>query len=202
MKRGGLANDNKELDYGVLDPDRHFVADLIAEVCDHFKSKNIDRNTIATSMLDELFKMLDSNPQILADMQFLWRLKNRVVPMSEQWDNGWMRLQKEKRPTFRFNRAARPPVQELPPRPEPLPDPNYSPVTHGRDLRLLHLRRGVAYTEKEVQARYRRQQLKLIGSKTRYRADGRDRVEELAAARRRILKWIRSGGAVNGRETA
>lgn len=194
MKRDTLSNDNRELDDG-LDPDRGYTKSWVAQMCDHLKARDIDRNTIASAMLTEMFKMLDGNPfrtggdegAIRADQAYLWRMLYRVEGMSRQWDKGWLRLQYEKRPTFQFNRAAPRPV----PGPGPrllAPPPDYDPARHSADLSMLKMRAGHVYTEREVLVRYRRKQLRALGNRVVY---GHDRVKELAAAKKRILGWMR-----------
>ncbi len=196
MNSDDTSNDNKELDSGVLDPDRHYVGDYMAEACAHFKERGIHRETVAGAMLDELFKMLDGNPfrspgdegALRADQQLLWRVMHRVAPMSKLWDQAWIRTQYEKRPTYHFNRAAPRPPSALPPRlVAPLPD--YSPKLFEVDLQALRLRPGHVYTEKEVLTRFRRRMLVAL---TRTRSDGvYDPVKRLADAKKRVIGWMR-----------
>ena len=192
MENSENANDNRQLDHGVLDPDRHYAGKQAARLCEHLKARNIDRNTVASALLDEMFKMLDGNPfrtggdegALRADMDFLWRLDNRVGAMTRQWDKGWLRLQAEKRPRFQFNRA---PVEAAPVRPV-APPPDYEYTWHRADLMMLRLRPGHVYTENEVMVRYRR---KMAAAAKRRFVDGEDRLRNLTAAKRRIIDWMR-----------
>lgn len=194
MENDDLANDNRQLDHGVLDPDRHYAAEQAARLCEHLKRRNIDRNTVASALLDEMFKMLDGNPfrtlgdegAIRADQDFLWRLDNRVSGMTKQWDKGWLRLQAEKQPAFQFNRAAVAPEKPLVRLQAPPPD--YEWTRHQADLRMLHLRPGHVYSENEVLVRYRRKIAMAAGKR---HVMGQDRLKNLTQAKRRVIGWIR-----------
>lgn len=194
MENDETANDNRQLDHGVLDPDRHYAGKQAARLCEHLREQNIDRNTVAAALLDEMFKMLDGNPfrtrgdegALRADMDFLWRLDNRVAAMTAQWDKGWLRLQAEKRPRFQFNRAAVPPMP--PPARLAAPPPDYAWTQHQADLIMLRMRPGHRYTENEVMVRYRR---KMAGAAKRRHVGGEDRFRNITGAKRRIIGWMR-----------
>ena len=195
MKNGGTANDNRQLDHGTADPDRHMVREEVAQLCKGLTALGVDRKTIASAMLDQMFGMLDGNPfrtdadqgLVRADLQYLWSIKHRVLPMANQWEKGWIRIEFERRPTFRFNRAA------AKDKPKPLlrvraPAPDYDPQQHSLDLLMLKMLPGHLYTEREVMTRYRRKMLRVLDNR---HVDGVDRVRTLAASKKRVLGWMR-----------
>ena len=189
------ANDNRRLDFGVADPDRHRVAAEIGAACAILTAQGIDRNTVARVLLDEMFKLLDGNPfrtggaegEIIADREYLFRIVQRVVPMWEQWDKGAMRLRRERRPSYRFNRAARLPLPEPGPR-LVAPPADYDPALHRSDLEILKMLPGHVYSERELLVRYRHKMLRALGKR---HVDGRDRVKCIAASKKRVLGWMR-----------
>lgn len=193
---GGTSNDNRQLDSGILDPDRHYVDDYMAKACRHFRECGFNRETVAYAMLTELFKMLEGNPfrspadegALRGDQQFLWGMKHRIVPMSEQWDKGWVRAQYEKRPTYKFNRAAPRPMPALPPR-LVMPLPHVGQNEFLSALRRLGLRKGHVYTDNEIIARYKRRLDKAMKDK----ADDRrlSRAKKLTFDKKHILAFFR-----------
>ena len=195
MEPGDTSNDNRRRDRAGLDPDRHYVDEYMAKAWAHLKERGFNRETIADAALSEMFKLLDGNPfrspadegALRSDQQLLWRMKHRVQDMSEQWDKGWIRAQYEKRPTYRFNRAARRPLPALPERLEmPLPDINRRGFM--RDLRALKLRPGFPYSDNEILTRYRRQLAKVAPNR---RAGSKERVKRINDAKNGVLAFFR-----------
>lgn len=191
-----LANDNKAHKWAGVDPDLEYVRDYMAKACAHFKDRGIDRKVIGNVMMTELFKMLDANPfrspgdegAIRGDQSFLWYLKHRVLPMSETWDAQWIRVQYEKRPTFKFNRAAPRPAAPLPPRLQmPIPGGEGS-LNFLSCMRRLRLRPGHVYSDKEIQTRFNRRQAAILSSDNASRFD---RAKRLYDAKHGIMEFFR-----------
>lgn len=95
MEPDTTANDNRYLEYGVLDPDRYYVRDYLNKALDHFEECKINRATVfwltGKAMIDRL---LPGNPKLslsdesalLSDLTELWPFQDKINDLVEQYE--------------------------------------------------------------------------------------------------------------------
>lgn len=98
-------NDNRFLEYGMLDPDRHYVSDYLKKACEHFRECKIHPATIIDALTTEIVGLLPGNPfrdpvdehALLSDLMLLGRVRHRIEPLIEQYEKGIRRGERQRK---------------------------------------------------------------------------------------------------------
>ena len=94
------ANENRYLEYGCLDPDRHYVSDYLKKAVAHFRDCKIHPDTICEGLNEEIVDLLVGDPaedtldegELWSNLQLLWLVEWRVEPLIRQHIEALKRL--------------------------------------------------------------------------------------------------------------
>jgi hypothetical protein len=104
MKEDQPINDNRYLEYGALDPDRHYVRDYLKKAVEHFRDCKIHPETINDALTDEMVKLLSGDPgrdpvdenELWSNLHLLWPVRKRVAILIEQNMEGLRRAARQR----------------------------------------------------------------------------------------------------------